>query len=720
MLVPFLIFAQLALPADSIYSSAGVRALVTQAVVENHAPPPAFRGYRAHVETELSMLLRDTLGRERAGQIEELASSAQWTRGGAYAMHVVGYRSQGLGIPFSALSIIRGWTEPSLYGERLRLGAMFGGDSAPRPRSPRDSADTIIVVHPFAADRERYYRYSGGDTVTVLRAGTRAIAIVRVRVSPHLPDSTRLAAFDGEIDLDAGRHQIVRMRGRFVVLGRAGRRPLLARMGTLVGVAYGEFVNTEVNGQYWLPATQHTEMQASLAVLGRARSIVRIVSRFSDYSVDDTSAKPGIVDDSRRIAHETTWAPSDSVSGYTEWRMSLGDLTTSVTADDFADLAPDAWRTTGAPRVDFIPSNTDNLVRYDRVEGLYTGVQANVLMRSVVPGLSMGAKGGVAWTERTVRGGANVALNRDAWTFGVRAERMLATTNDFIPPFYPQTGGLAALLGSTDDFDYVDRRVAVGSLSRVIGSLRDALVTVQAGVGDDRAEVSRLSHGVFGGGSFRPNRNATSGRYALGVIDAELHPGLSGDFVQPGIGASLHYEEAHGSLQWRRVELSTSGQRYWGPFALFVQGDAGAVFGAFMPPQALFELGGVATLPGYGYKEFGGDRAALFRSYVSYALPLWRAPHRLRGNWFMPGVAPGMAAGFQGGWTELSTDASRAAVQQLGAGWSPVPVSRATDGIRATVGAGFTLFSGFVHFGVVRPVDRPAPWKLSLGVGPAF
>src|SRR6478609_6359960 len=121
MLLPLILIAQLAVARDSTYSSDALRALVTRATVANHAPPPSFRGYRARVESEMSLLMRDTLGRERAGQLEQLASSIQWERGGAYEMHVVGYRAQGLGSPISTLSFIRGWTEPSLFGERLRL-----------------------------------------------------------------------------------------------------------------------------------------------------------------------------------------------------------------------------------------------------------------------------------------------------------------------------------------------------------------------------------------------------------------------------------------------------------------------------------------------------------------------------------------------------------------------------------------------------------------------
>ncbi|MDB4888405.1 MAG: hypothetical protein JWL61_260, partial [Gemmatimonadetes bacterium] len=465
----------------------------------------------------------------------------------------------------------------------------------------------------------------------------------------------------------------------------------------------------------WLPAFQRTELQTTFALLGHSRAVMRILSTFSSYDVAEGNDTLTRVADSDRIPHRTTWAPSDSISRFHDWNEPLGDATNAVTANDFDDLAPDAWKATGAPRLDFFPTNVDNYVRFNRVEGLYTGMEANLHMRSLAPGLSLGAVGGVAWSEKTVRGGAHVSLQRDLWTYGLRAERALPTTNDFIRPFEPQSGGVAALLGSVDDFDYVDRRIALASLTRVVGSVENALVTFQLGAGDDRAERARLQRGLFGSDDFRLNRGVSEGSYALGSVDVELHPGISGDFVQPGVGAKLHFEAGRGDIDWRRAEVILAGRRYYGPIALSAEAQGGAVFGAVIPPQQLFELGGSAGLSGYDYKQFAGDRAALFRSYASYQFPLWRVPIRVR-NYVIPGLSPGLAVGLQGGWTELSSNAARVAVRNLGA--LPMPV--ASDGIRATIGAGITLFNGSVHIGTARPIDQPAPWKLAIGFGPAF
>lgn len=716
------VMAQLAVAAPANNAARALDDFITLASAANHRPPPSLASYHATVETELSLLIRDTLGRERAGQIEQLASTVTWNRGNDYLMHVVGYRSQSAGPPFSTLSLLRGWTEPFLYGERLVLGAQFVIDTA-RMRKDREKRgmDTIIAVHPLATDRNFYYTYSGGDTITTLRTQARAIPIVRIRVIPHLKEGTRFAAFDGEMDLDADRHQIVRMRGQFVVLGkRKGRTPLIARMPGLVAVAYSEFVNAEVNGRYWLPAFQRTEFQTSVVLLGRDRAVIRMVSRFSNFKVDESGISVAGDSSITRVHHTTTWAPSDSITKFGNWEGAIGDATTNVAADDFDDLAPDAWKPNGKPTLDLAPTTLDNLLRYNRVEGLFAGLEANVRMRDAFPGLSLGATAGWAWTERTARGEVHGSLHRGLQTFGMRAGRELASTNEFILPGESGRGGIGGAFGSFDDFDYVDRRFALASVTHVFGSVNHAVVTFQGGVRSDQAELSRLQSGLIGGGTFRPNRGSDNGNYTFGSIDLEIHPNNSGEFVQSGVGARLHHEIGSGDLNWQRSELSLMARKYWGPIALTLHSDAGAVFGSRIPPQQLFELGGSVVLPGYDYKEFAGDRGALFRSFASYTLPIWRAPHRIWRTIYLPGIAPGFAAGFQGGWTTLSSRASRDAVKRLGGSSSSVTLSRPTGGVRATFGAGLTLFSGAAHFGFARPVDHPAAWKVAIGFGASF
>jgi len=59
-------------------------------------------------------------------------------------------------------------------------------------------------------------------------------------------------------------------------------------------------------------------------------------------------------------------------------------------------------------------------------------------------------------------------------------------------------------------------------------------------------------------------------------------------------------------------------------------------------------------------------------------------------------------------------------VIELGTTETGEPVSRPTDGIRSTFGAGLSLFSDLLHVGAARPLDHDAPWRFTVGFGALF
>ena len=64
MLGPLLLLQlSVAVPRAAIYSTPALQEFIALAALANHAPPLALRGYRGRVESELSLLVRDTLGR---------------------------------------------------------------------------------------------------------------------------------------------------------------------------------------------------------------------------------------------------------------------------------------------------------------------------------------------------------------------------------------------------------------------------------------------------------------------------------------------------------------------------------------------------------------------------------------------------------------------------------------------------------------------------------
>src|SRR3972149_4962966 len=111
-------------------------------------------------------------------------------------------------------------------------GGARGGSAAAGERpagervgGPRNPQGTSYAVHPLASDREWVYRFSGGDTVEILRGGGRLIRIVKIDVTPKAVLPPRTAVFSGEGNLDLERKHVVRMRGSFAPTGEPPSGP---------------------------------------------------------------------------------------------------------------------------------------------------------------------------------------------------------------------------------------------------------------------------------------------------------------------------------------------------------------------------------------------------------------------------------------------------------------------------------------------------------------
>ncbi|MEP6692284.1 MAG: hypothetical protein ABJD07_14075, partial [Gemmatimonadaceae bacterium] len=409
MIAAFVVAATLALAqqqqSDSTYSTAAVRALVERAAVVNRAVPARLAGYRAHIEAEVAIVTHQPNGTEGAVQVEQTANEARWSRDGAYEQHVVGYRARMLGPSVSLLSSLRySWTVPTLYGNRIDL--FFGRDTTRRPQPRRDRAPRYRAVHPFATDRESVYRFSGGDTVSRLTINGHRVTVARVHVEPlAVPRSSPTAptiAFAGDVDVDLGRAQIVSMRGRFLELVPRPQGAMARVLNSTVrGIAYVELSSAEVDARFWLPAYQRVELQAS-TLFSDARGIIRIVSRFSEYSVD-TAATIALADGPDSLVprpHRLTWAPRDSIDRYSArggtWRRAQGDETSRANGDDFADIAPPDLRPTGPPEFGLRAHRFSNVFHANRVEGAYTGYGAELRLRDLAPGVTIRGQAGWA------------------------------------------------------------------------------------------------------------------------------------------------------------------------------------------------------------------------------------------------------------------------------------------------------------------------------------
>jgi hypothetical protein len=706
-------------PSDSLI---GLSTLLAEAARVNAQIPDRLRAYRARIESEMSLVLLDSGGRERTAQLEQVASDVRWRAPDRYDQRVIGYRHQSIGPTFSLMSFFGGWTIPTLYGNRLQLGVTSAADpNKPATTGLRQS----LAIHPLAPNRDYYYSYAGGDTAVTLFSNGRRIPIVHVRVTPRPNQAGDAILFFGDIYLDADWKQITRIRGRLVEV-RKGKVTIKAgsRIPGVSGASFVELVNVEVNGEYWLPAFQRTEIQARIATFGDFRTIARIVSRFYDYAPNDSSwsgpeAPPG-------VRHNLTFASARSQERFGQWQKPLGAASTDVYYSQFDDLAPEGWQTeTQTGGFHFRPRTLGDVFRFNRIEGAFTGLAFENEFSANGPGLVARGSIGWAWAERTARGMFGLERRRGRTNTGLRVERSLAHTNDFQLPF-SWGATLSALLGSVDDFDYLDRSSATAFVTRTLGINRRSLFRLEIGPGRDKAVKQNISRGLFveTGGGFRPNRGIREGSYFRTVASLELNPEVSGLFVDRGIALTLHYERADGGLRWQRAELRTAARRELGPFQLYARGDVGTLLSDPVP-QAMFEIGGAEGLTAYEYKEFAGDHAMLGRAVIGYTFPFLRAPMRLPSNLFVPGIAPGVAAGIHAGWTEVSTPAAQLALLELGTTTDTVtglmvPISRPTNGVRASAEFLLTFFNGALAVGVARQIDKRGPWKWTARMGQGF
>lgn len=716
----FLLAAQIAV-ADSVYSSAAVRDVVAEAARLNREVPAALQGYRANVESEIAIVARRANGAEGIFSVEQVRNEVRWVRTGEFEQRVVGYRSQAVGLSFSALGFIRNaWTVPILYGNRINL--LFGRDST-RTRRGRRPATRLVAIHPLAEDRDRVYRFAGGDTVVTMRVNGRAIPIVRVAVEPRGDLPPRTVVFRGDLDIDITRHQLVRMRGHFV--STLPPRSLAQRaltLGGFEGVAFIELENGEMGGQYWLPVYQRFEAQASWTSASDARSILRIVSRFRDHGLSERAppSAPAAGDTLGARPYRLTFAPSDSVARFSDWNTELGVASSAVHADDFEDVAPDVWRETGAPRRAFRVQRLMDAVHFNKVEGLYTGWGVEWRLRDAAPGLVLRGHAGWAWSEETARGTASAEWRRGAWTYTARGGRALDQTNDFRSAFDSGTT-LGALVFGVDTYDYVDRRSLSLGVARQLGRKHTTIVRLETGPARDGDVSPHVTRGLFRGDStFRQNRGVRAGDYWRTWVAVEWNPDVNGELMGTGIGALMTTEHAAGEVSYTRLEGRVMARQNLGAFTLAGRADAGVLLGEEPAPQQLFEIGSGQNLPGYGNKEFAGTHALVIRALGMYRLPALQAPLRV-GRWMLPSPSPALAAGVQGAWAQVRGAGGERALRELGTRLVPapssadsvlVPVARPSDGFRTTVRGGLRFFGGSLGVSLARPVDRKARWRV--------
>jgi hypothetical protein len=744
-MLPFIVAAQL-LAADPTPGPSALQDLIARAADRNRAAPASLLEYRAQMESEIAVLLRRADGEESALSLEQSQNEVRWQRGGDFSQHMTGYRARQAGPSMSALAVLRkAWAIPMLYGNEF--GVIFGGESKSRSSNKSAAAASTgnaVAVHPFGPDGQQVYDFDGGDTVAVIETQQRRIPVVRVRVEPRREQTIwPVVAFRGEIDLDADRGEIIRMRGQFVTLDQRGPQRKRLLILPVSVMAYVDLESVEVDGRYWLPRYQRIETHVDVGGLAEGRSVFRIVSRFRGHEVKSNEGSLQTVTAFGTIAdgedatygtprHRLTTARGDSLKRPRAWWTPLGDATAALRGDDFADVGAESSTPPSSPRLTWRAQRLAELVHFNRIEGLATGVTAQFTPGAVAPDVVVRANATWAWSEQAVRGRVE-ALRRGEkgeWRAGLRVGRTLDITNDFTAP-RDSGGALFAPLVGVDDYDYVDRQSAMLWFDRSLIPRR-ATLRLELTTATDRGARARLTSGPLGGDvPFRPNRGVDEGSYVSSAMVAEWNPAVNGAALATGIGAMLRTEVAGGDLAWHRTTLRLNARADAGAMGYAVRVDGGILTNRGAPSQQLFELGGGPAFPGYEYKEFAGDRAMAAHVRALYRLPILRSPVRMFGCTCLTSPAPALAITLHGASLSTSSAATLESIARLGSvpdstGVTLVPLgrgaplSRPTHGVRSSLEVGLRFFGGAATVAVARPTDTGGPWRTIVLLGQSW
>lgn len=182
-MVSLLLLIQAQARDTGTYASPALKAVIERAAAVNAAPPPSLRGYTARYESEVAMAKRLPDRIEGTSTVEQTAGDFTWEVGRGFEQHEQGYRVVTTGVPLPASAVLdNGWIIPTLTGPKIDV---FGANSGAPTGVGQDSNGSHAVWSPMGPERERYYRFAGGDTLTMDFPAGPPQRVVRIIVSPR-------------------------------------------------------------------------------------------------------------------------------------------------------------------------------------------------------------------------------------------------------------------------------------------------------------------------------------------------------------------------------------------------------------------------------------------------------------------------------------------------------------------------------------------------------
>jgi hypothetical protein len=596
--------------------------------------------------------------------------------------------------------------------------------------------DTTSIRHPLADGTEAHYRFEAGDTTIIRLPDGRSVRLRELRVHPRRRDP-RLV--NGSFWIDTETHAVVQAYFKLARAYDADLDPdsdvpaILKPLRADVDFFAIEYGLWEL--RWWLPRLLAVQGYVQVS---RLRMPMAYERTYEAYTVrgdtaaplveNDTTPRPcrprvsfsvqiGMDDsppdslrrarqDSVRRAREeaaraeretrrpeqpdtvtteecdrqfTVTIPPDSVL------LASPELPATAYAGDVELIAEEELRAI-VDRVRALPGapwriappvfewgwRGPGLLRYNRVEGLSVGARVRF---DLGPAL-LRTEARIGFADGEPRG--ELALERagDVLQTGIAAYRRLATATPSTNP-HGTFASLGALLLGRDEDEYFDATGAELTFRPRESHTQwyDVRLYAERQRAVERNTDFSIAHLIDEDDDFRENFTAAAADQLGMRVRLRASAGL--DPAKPQIAGELSLGGETGDYDILRPEaLIRAGTPLLFGVRLGVEAAAGTVEGDAIPAQALWRLGGAASLRGYDGASVIGER-------------YWRA----RGE---------LARGIQAARIALFSDI----------GWAGARNAFDSDGALISAGAGVSLLGGLVRLDLARALRSPTGWKL--------
>ena len=598
-------------------------------------------------------LLTNIEGLERLVRADQVALRVIWQAPENVSQTIVGRRS-GQNMPtriryhVDHLAITVG-----NFGNSIRLGE---GD------------EVRGVRHPIWRGAPRYYEYRLADSTEIRFSGGRA-RVYEVEVRPVNFDRPGVI---GTLYIDRDTWAIARMSFTFTPVSYLDPR--------LTGLDV-DIENALWDGRYWLPVRQVVEVRRSSLWLSYPISAtIRTEHRIGPYRINQSLA------DTIPPGEKITSAASSGLEGYDDWDGGLmdgpvGDADTARI--DMQRIRQKAKEIAGR-----------QVVPTGRFRVWLEGVSSFARSRRA-EGFLLGGGGEYSFAPGRARAWIGYPFGHEVPEVKVELDFDLGADRLQIAGYYQQltdVGPIQAAAGLTSSVslgingeDFTDPYFADGASFRFLFPLLGGTSSLSAGW--ERQTTASLSTGVEDARPIRPIRDGD-----MWSLTASLRPRLPSLL---GATTTGRLEAEGGALageafgRWL-MGVKLDSPLFGSPWAWEAE-LGGALAVGTLPPQRLVLLGGRRTVPGYPFREWGGDQA--FRASLA-------GSYRAIGPWL---TLRGFATA---GWVGVTSVAAESA-ELFGA----VP----SDRIRTSLGAGIGIFNDLLRVDVARGLDDGVwEWMVSF------